>query len=196
MQALIERTLQERGSCRILDVGGEAIYWDIAKDYLSERNVHVTLLNLTKESAPGPQFSSVKGDATELDHVPDMAYDLVHSNSVIEHVGNWQAMVTMARHVRRLAPRYFVQTPNFWFPIEPHVREPFFHWLPEQVRCHILMSFDIGFAPHRQTVDHAMRDVQSMTLLDRLQFAALFPDAQMHTERVLGLPKSLMAIRG
>ncbi len=196
IQALIERTLQERGSCRILDVGGEAVYWDIAKDYLSQRNVHVTLLNLVKENAPSPQFSSVKGDATRLGDVADMTYDLVHSNSVIEHVGNWQAMMAMAHHVRRLAPRYFVQTPNFWFPIEPHVRAPFFHWLPEQVRCRILMNFDIGFAPRRQTVDHAMRDVQSMALLDRRQFAALFPDAQMHVERVLGLPKSLMAIRG
>ena len=194
--ALIEQTLRERGSCRILDVGGEAVYWEIAKDYLSERNVHVTLLNLTKESEPSAQFSSMKGDATSLGHVADMAYDLVHSNSVIEHVGNWQAMTAMAHHVRRLAPRYFVQTPNFWFPIEPHVRVPFFHWLPEQVRCRILMTFDVGFAPHRETVDHAMRDVQSMALLDRQQFAALFPDAAIHTERVLGLPKSLMAIRG
>jgi 2-polyprenyl-3-methyl-5-hydroxy-6-metoxy-1,4-benzoquinol methylase len=134
VQSLIERTLQERGSCRILDVGGEAIYWEMARDYLSERNVHVTLLNLTRQRVASPQFASEKGDATRLDHLSDMAYDLVHSNSVIEHVGNWEAMTSMARHVRRLAPRYFVQTPNFWFPIEPHVRAPFFHWLPEQVR--------------------------------------------------------------
>ncbi len=193
---LIERTLSEKGSCRILDVGGEAVYWEIAKDYVEQRAVHITLLNLTKESEPSAQFTALKGDATSLDGMADMAFDLVHSNSVIEHVGNWQAMTAMAHHVRRLAPRYFVQTPNFWFPIEPHVRVPFFHWLPEQVRARILMRFDVGFASRRETIDHAMRDVQSMALLDRQQVAALFPDGDIHTERVLGLPKSLMAIRG
>lgn len=196
MAALIEQTLRERGSCRILDVGGEAVYWDIAKGYIAERAVHITLLNLTSEPEPSAQFSSMRGDATSLDHIPDMAFDVVHSNSVIEHVGNWRAMTAMAYHVRRLAPCYFVQTPNFWFPIEPHVRVPFFHWLPEQLRYRILMIVDVGFARRRETVDHAMRDVQSMALLDRRQFAALFPDARIHTERVLGFSKSFMAIRG
>ncbi len=193
---LIDAILKERGACNILDVGGEAVYWNIAKDYLAGRNVHVTLLNRTLEDVPGPRFSAQVGDATRLDHLPDNSFDLVHSNSVIEHVGNWEAMMAMAGHVRRLAPRYYVQTPNFWFPIEPHMRAPLFHWLPEQLRYRILMRFDIGFAKRRGTVDHAMRDVQSIALLDRRQFAALFPDARIETERVLAMPKSLMAIRG
>ena len=193
---LIDEILEEKGSCRILDVGGEAVYWQIAEDFIAERNVEITLLNLSLEHAPGPNFIAMRGDATKLDHLADNAFDLVHSNSVIEHVGSWQAMEAMANQVRRLAPRYYVQTPNFWFPIEPHMRAPLFHWLPEQLRYRILMNFDIGFAPRRHTVEHAMRDVQSIALLDRRQFAALFPDAAMETERVLGLPKSLMAIRG
>jgi len=196
VQQLIDRVLEERGSCRILDVGGEAVYWDIAKDYLHGRNVHITLLNLRGSGTSTPQFSSVDGDATKLGHLADMSFDLVHSNSVIEHVGNWNAMAAMAEHVRRLAPKYFVQTPYFWFPVEPHVRLPFFHWLPEQVRFRILMRFDVGFSLRRESVSHAMRDVQEMALLDKTQVAALFPDAEIRFERVLGLPKSLMAIRG
>ena len=130
VKQLIDRVLEERGACRILDVGGEAVYWNIAGDYLRERNVHITLLNLRPSDTPSAQYSSVRGDATRLGHLPDMSFDLVHSNSVIEHVGSWKAMTAMAGHVRRLAPRYFVQTPDFWFPFEPHVRLPVFHWLP------------------------------------------------------------------
>ena len=192
---IIDCILDKQGSCRILDVGGTEQYWSIAKDYINEHNVHITLLNLDAPSVSSPKFSSQKGDATHLDRLPDKSFDLVHSNSVIEHVGGWVAMSSMAGHIRRLAPKYFVQTPNFWFPFEPHVRLPVFHWLPEQVRFRILMSIDTGFAERRQTVDHAMRDVQNMALLDRRQFATLFPDAEVHVERFLYLAKSLMAIR-
>lgn len=196
VQRLIDAVIAEKGSCRILDIGGEAIYWEIAEDYIAQRNVEITLLNLAEERVPSSKFRSVQGDATRLGHLEDNSFDLVHSNSVIEHVGTWGNMEEMARHVRRLAPRYFVQTPNFWFPIEPHMRVPAFHWLPEQIRYRILMNFDIGFAPRRKTVAHAVRDVQSIFLLDRRQVAELFPDATIEIERVLYLAKSIMAIRG
>ena len=192
---IIDGILRERGACRILDVGGEELYWNIAKEYIAKRNIHITLVNLTAEPVSNAQFSSQVGDATKLDHLSDMSFDLVHSNSVIEHVGGWDAMSCMAGHIKRLAPKYFVQTPNFWFPFEPHVRLPFFHWLPEQARYRILMNVDTGFAKRRQTLDIAMRDVQGMALLDRRQFAALFPDAEIKIERFFGLTKSLMAIR-
>lgn len=196
VRQLIDAVLAERGSCTILDIGGEPDYWNIATDYLTDRNIHIELLNLVPQRAPGPQFATRVGDATRLGELADNSFDLVHSNSVVEHVGTWEAMAAMAHNVRRLAPRYYVQTPNFWFPFEPHVRLPIFHWLPEQLRFRILMHFDVGFAPRRSSVDHAMRDVQSMCLLDRRQLAALFPDARIEIERVLAMPKSLMAVRG
>jgi hypothetical protein len=37
--------------------------------------------------------------------------------------------------------------------------------------------------------------VDSIQLLDRRQMRALFPDGAVTTERYLGLPKSLIAIR-
>lgn len=195
VRELIDGIIAAKGSCRILDVGGETVYWNIAKDFIDSRNVHITLVNLEAPVVTHPKMASERGDATDLSQYADNSFDLVHSNSVIEHVGDWIAMRKMAANVRRLAPKYYVQTPYFWFPVEPHVRLPFFHWLPEQLRYRILMRFDVGFSKRRSTIDSAMEDIQRMVLLDGRQFAALFPDAEMRSERVLGVTKSLIAIR-
>lgn len=51
----------------------------------------------------------------------DNEFDAVFSNSVIEHVGDYEAQRQMANEIMRVGKRYFVQTPNFYFPIEPHI---------------------------------------------------------------------------
>ncbi len=196
IQPLIEAILAEKGSCRILDLGGIEHYWAIAGSFLSAHDISIDLVNIEAVPVKGKQFRSFAGDASGLSDFADMSYDLVHSNSVIEHVGTWDRMVMMAENVRRLAPRYYLQTPNFWFPLEPHFRMPFFHWLPEQLRYRIYMRKSLGFRGKAPSVDAAMRSIQGACLLDRRQMQALFPDAEIKSERLLGLTKSWMAIRG
>jgi hypothetical protein len=110
-------------------------------------------------------------------------------------VGRWEDMKMMAAEVKRLAPSYFVQTPYFWFPIEPHFRSAFFHWLPESLRVKLLMSFQHGFVGKAETVDEAIVRIQGSVLLDRKMLSSLFPDSEIIFEWFYGLPKSLMAIR-
>lgn len=196
VRRLIDRVIQAKGSCRIADIGGTAYYWTIAGDYVASAPLEIHLINL--DPAPGARdgkFVFHTADACTLDRFDDQAFDLVHSNSVIEHVGSWERMALMASHVRRLAPSYYVQTPNFWFPYEPHFRFPLFQMLPESIRCRLLMRFNLGFGGRRQTVDAAMRAVQSSNLLDATQMRALFPDAHLLRERIGPLTKSLMAVR-
>ena len=193
--SLIDEIIAEKGQCRIADIGGTTYYWDIASEFVRSRPVEITLINREPNKVIGDKFTEVIGDATDLSSFDNNAFDLVHSNSVIEHVGDWSAMMAMAREVRRLAPAYYVQTPNFWFPIEPHFRFAFFHWLPEQIRYRLVMAFALGFADRKQTVDDAMARVQSARLLDKRQMEALFPDAEHSRERVLGLAKSHIATR-
>jgi hypothetical protein len=122
-------------------------------------------------------------------------FDLVHSNSTIEHVGPWLQMLKAAAEITRLANAYYVQTPNFWFPVEPHFRAPLLHFLPE-LRARLVMRVRLGFAETRsETMSDAMLQVQDARLLDRRQLAALFPDAEILDERFFGLTKSLIAIR-
>ena len=105
-------------------------------------------------------------------------------------------MSDMAREVRRVARRYLVQTPNFWFPIEPHARTPFLHWLPESIAYRVVMSRKCGFWAKQDTVSGAVKTVQSAKLLDMRQMQALFDDATILRERFCGITKALIAIRG
>ena len=193
---LIGQISAERGACRILDLGGEPDYWRLFdREFLEASKVHITLVNPQSFSVDDPMFEAAVGDACAMPHYGDLSFDLVHSNSVVEHVGDWPRMEAFAGEVRRLAPAYYVQTPYFWFPIEPHFSAPFFHWRSEQSRAKALMRRRHGFAQRAPDVGTAMRDVQHARLLDKAQFSFLFPDAQHVDERVVGLTKSLIAIR-
>ncbi len=193
--ALVDDVLQRQPECRIIDIGGEPGYWQSVAAMLGARPVHITLVNLTSPEAPSPRFAAMQGDARNLAALGDMSFDIVHANSVIEHVGRWDDMAAMAREVRRLAPAYFVQTPNFWFPIEPHFQTAFFHWLPAPLRVGLALRAPRGTWRRAPDVAAATRQVQSAELLDRRQMVALFPDAELRGERLAGLVKSWVAIR-
>ena len=195
--ALIETIHAENGTVRIIDLGGEANYWTLFdRGFLDRSGVHITLVNPGGfEPVDETLFDAVDGDACHLPQYADRGFDLVHSNSVVEHVGDWVRMEAFAGEVRRLAPRYYVQTPYFWFPIEPHFSAPFFHWRSEQGRARALMKRPHGFSQKAADIGAAMRDVQHARLLDKTQFRFLFPDAEHHDEIVLGLTKSLIAVR-
>jgi hypothetical protein len=198
LKPMMETVFREKGAVRILDMGGTTTYWRLlSADYVASRHVEITLLNLPGEihDEAAPPFRIIEGDGCDLSMIEDNAFDLVHSNSVLEHVGDWNRMKAFAHEVRRLAPKYFVQTPNFWFPIEPHFMCPFFHWLPEPARVRLLLLTGLGHYPRAESVDVAVASVQGARLLSRRMMADLFPDAGIVTERVALLPKSLMAIR-
>lgn len=178
---------------RILDIGGTPDYWNDKRSLITRSN-EITLLNF--DAIPAPGFESVGGDACSMPEFADNQFDIVHSNSVIEHVGMWRDMMRMANEIRRIAPAYFVQTPYYWFPIEPHARTPFLHWLPSSLQLRLVMNRKLGpFWSKAETVDKGMRTIQAAYLLDKKMFGALFPDARIVSERVFGFIKSLMAIR-
>ena len=195
LQGLIDTIFHEKGECSIIDLGGTQQYWRISGDLLERPGLSITLVNIQREPVSHPAFKSIAGNVTELAELRDSSFDLVHSNSVIEHVGEAAAMEKMARNVRRLAPRYFLQTPDYWFPIEPHFRFPAFQWLPEYVRCQLLMRATLGWRGRQDSYEAALAQIRSVRLLTRRELAKLFPDARIVHERILGISKSLMAIR-
>jgi SAM-dependent methyltransferase len=195
VQEIIDHVISEKQACRILDIGGTSEYWETFGTDLDWDRVQVLAVNLTTPNAPTSRVELISGDARNLKKFPDFSFDFVHSNSVIEHVGRWNDMVAMAAEVRRLAPRFYVQTPYQWFPMEPHAVFPFFHWMPESWRYRIVMARACGFWPRQTDLGQAMNTIQDALLLDKRQFRYLFPDAQIVSEKVFGLTKSLIAIR-
>jgi hypothetical protein len=196
LNQIITRIVGDRGGCRIIDLGGEAHYWQsLGLEDLLEQNVHVTLVNTKLEPVDHPAFTSVVGDACDIPEFLDGSFDLAHSNSTIEHVGEWSRMEAFASEMQRLAPNYYVQTPYFWFPIEPHFLALGFHWMPEAVRVRSLMKRAHGHHRRAATVEAAVETIRSARLLDQTQFRALFPHSEFRTERFGGLVKSLIAVR-
>ncbi|MFL5296749.1 MAG: methyltransferase domain-containing protein [Phenylobacterium sp.] len=202
LRALIDRVHAERGRVRILDMGGALEYWGrVGIEYLKSRGAFITIVNqnvsaVSEKLARPELFATAVGDACNLTTVKDQAFDLAHSNSVIEHVMTWDNMKRFAAETRRVAPYYYVQTPNFWFPIDPHFYKfPFFHWMPRPVRARLLNVLPIGHRGRIHGVDIAYGRVDYARLLDSRQFRHLFPDATIHHERIAGLTKSLIAAR-
>lgn len=193
--ALADEVLKTKNECRVLDLGGNASYWRDLESVWRGRNLTFTLVNTVPEQGLSAPFTAINADAREMAQFADQSFDVVHSNSVLEHVGRWKEMRAFAAEIRRLAPRYFVQTPYYWFPLEPHFRVPFFNWLPEPMRLSLVMWRGCGAFPRAETMDDAVRFIEDSNLLDMKRFRALFPDAEIRRERVYGLTKSLIAVR-
>jgi Methyltransferase domain len=200
LRSMILEVFERNGSVSILDVGGTERYWGIfPADFLLSNKVRITLSNRTEDvaveaGARSDIFDPQAADGCDLPY-RDNQFDICHSNSVIEHVGNWGRKSAFAREVVRVAPRYWHQTPNFWFPFEPHYGFPIFHWLPEPMRLAISLRRKLGWWPKAIDVDAGMFIIGNATLLDSRMFRYLFPNATIKREKVLGLTKSFIAVK-
>ncbi len=179
---------------RVLDVGGTPLNW-----LLADTKPAVTLVNMPRGLEPAPPgFHTVAASGCELPF-PDRSFDILFSNSVIEHVRSAGERARFAEEVRRVGRSYCVQTPNRWFPVEPHLCTPFLHFLPRGVQAWIVRRITVWDwlerpSPDRREwyVGHYLNEVR---LLTASELRALFPDAQILRERFLGLTKSLIAVR-
>jgi hypothetical protein len=179
----------------IIDIGGTAEFWE-ARGWAGRDDVNITLVNLSSGEQRYENLVPVVGNATDLSEYPDRSFDIAFSNSVIEHLFTLEAQRAMASEVRRLAAAYWIQTPNFWFPIEPHFLVPAWHWTPDRLRVEILTRRGVGWAGRCDDRAHAERVVREHRLMRRAELAQLFPDAMLVAERFGGLVKSWTAVRG
>jgi len=176
---------------RVLDIGGTFDNWALLPP---DSCPSLTLLNLGPRPADlADEVSWSQANALALPFGPG-DFDLVFSNSVIEHVGDWSAQQQFASEVRRLDTPYWVQTPNRHFPVEPHYLGIGVQWLPRAVaKPYARVASVRGWMLQPDETLDDMLD--SIRLLTAREFALLFPDGDIRTERVGPLVKSFTAVR-
>jgi ubiquinone/menaquinone biosynthesis C-methylase UbiE len=184
---------------KILDVGGTDLFWETMGFGVSEedqRHISITLLNIRTYNVKYPNFKSMLGDARDMKEFKDHEFDIVFSNSVIEHVGtNLADQKRMADEVRRVGKYYYVQTPNYHFPMEPHFLFPGYQWLPVWLRAWMISKWTLGNVRRIPNRKEAVEYVKNTRLLSRREVKALFPDAKLYKEKFYGLVKSFILIR-
>jgi hypothetical protein len=180
----------------VLDLGGTPESWQWAP----QRPRRVVSVNL-----PGCQtdwgldwFETVIGDACDpasfAHHGP---FDLVYSNSVIEHVGGHERIKRLADGVHLAAPHHWIQTPNRWFPLEPHWACPGFQFLPLGAKVVLSRHWPLGSfqCGSEEAEERVVEDILAIELLTARQLRHYFPTSRIVRERVGGLSKSLIAVR-
>jgi len=133
---------------------------------------------LPKPEYPGP---FVQADVSRPLPFADEEFDLAFSSSLVEHLAPADR-AAFAAELRRVARGWWVQTPAWSFPVEPHALLPGAHWLPASLRR---PYWRLGVAG----------DWEDIALLRRGELAALLPGAEIHAERAGPLAKSWISVR-
>lgn len=191
-----EELIQPRSEEKLLDIGGFPVTWTQRPQLTkSIECINIDEANWDPTSAPDHRITFSIGDGCNLGF-PDGSFDIVFSNSVIEHVGDWEQQRAFASESRRVAKRLWIQTPALECPVEPHYLAPFVHWLPIFLRRRLLRWFTPwGWIakPSQEVVDQTIKFTR---LLSKRQMTELYPDCTIITERLLWIfPKSYVAYR-
>lgn len=193
---LFLRCVQPKDNNSLLDVGGYPGFWVQYPQpvrLIDCLNIHS--VNWEASKYPNHQINSSVGNGCALPF-PDRSYDIVFSNSVIEHVGEWQDQAAFASEARRVGNAVWIQTPARECPIEPHYIAPFVHYLPKGLQKALLRWITPWGWLQRPTQRQIDDAVETTRLLTQSEFRQLFPDCEIIVERIFGIiPKSYIAFR-
>jgi hypothetical protein len=179
----------------VLDLGGTVEAWQRAP----VRPRHVTVLNLSEPGESDDDWiTPVTGDACHAAEALASAnskarFDVVFSNSLIEHVGGHARRLELAEQVTQLAPRHWVQTPYRYFPLEPHWLFPGMQFMPAAARVKIAMHWPLVHTKPT-SIDDARHEVLWTELVGIAEMRQYFPTSTILHERALGITKSIIAV--
>ena len=179
----------------ILDVGGTVNFWK-CRGWLEQHGVCITLLNTFAEDVDAPNITTVSGDAIDLSQYGDNEFDIVFSNSVIEHLFTFENQQAMASEVQRVGKAHWIQTPNFWFPIEPHFHWLGWQWYPRAIRVAAIRRIRCGHGGPHPELHEAEKVVDEVRLMTKRELRTIFPNSRIWHERILGITKSYVAMSG
>lgn len=185
--ALFIKLMKLHPGMKILDLGGYPDFWNDV-----DLPLDITCLNLPGSGITERNYKShhhitcIEGDACSMPYLKPGDFDVIFSNSVIEHVGNEQKRSDFASEVLRLSDKYWIQTPSKYFPIEAHCGMPFWWFYPTSFRSFILKRW-------KKKLPAWTEMVANTSIVNRSELKKIFPNCQIQNELFFIIPKSLIA---
>ena len=184
-------TMAPSAESTVLDVGVTPDQSTEDSNYLERWYPHPERVTATSiedasylESAyPGLTFVRTSGDRLPF---VDRQFDIVFSSAVIEHTGDRGRQEEFVAELLRVSRKFFITTPNRWFPLELHTFLPLLHWLPQPQHQRVL----------RRLGQNSWATTENLNLLDTRALRAVFPEGVRPTiagPRFLGMKTNLMA---
>ena len=181
----------------VLDVGGRPFIWNLLKEYYNISPKRLVLLNTPSETLlpESEDYTIAIADGRRLPY-EDNSFDLVFSNSVIEHVGDTAEMQQFSLECERVGRNIYIQTPNRWFPVDAHLGVAFIHWLPRSLYkklsfISLRYPFTLNNPEEKQNFDLEFETTRLLTLG---QLKRLFPERRILSEKFMGLVKSYVVV--
>jgi SAM-dependent methyltransferase len=188
-------TLSPRDGDKLIDLGGEPAFWQYVDRELDVHCVNLEYPDFNDRDSRAALRCSI-GDCCDLAGEADDSYDIVFSNSVIEHVGDLERQAAFARTAIRLGSRLWIQTPARIFPVEPHWFALFIHWFPKRFQYRLFwFALRHRLAGVRLTKEEIRQQVDDVRLLTKGELKKMFPGCRIITERFLLWPKSYIVVR-
>jgi len=185
---LFEQLLHPGPDTRILNVGASGATIGLVEQFESfyphTRRVTGGGLSFADVRDFARSFPAARAIVFDGGRLPfaDQSFDIVYSNAVLEHLPDWETQRRFADEVRRVGRGWFVTTPNFWFPVEPHYHLPLVQFLPDGVQRSVVRM--MGKKPY-----------PVLRLLSKRELRALFPESRVFGCRVTIYPETLIAAR-
>jgi len=137
-----------------------------------------------------PEINVVVGDACKLPW-PDKYFDIIYCNAVIEHVGDSDRQKQLAAEIMRVGNKWFVTTPNRWYPFEFHSRLPLVTWLPKH--GYLLISSILSYNHIKKKYEFFLKNNLGLRLMTSKELQQCFPKSRIIKQRVTFMPETLIA---
>ncbi len=192
----------------ILDMGGgDGSYMDRFKSSLNNYKVIIADIdeNAMQTARNKGYFTSQIDAASNRLPYNDQEIDCVFCNSVIEHItipkdqlwsersrsdnfskDAFEIQKKFAGEIRRVAKKYYVQTPHRAFPIEAHTWFPFVGYLSRKNQLRVIKQLNKFWVK---------KTAPDWNLLDEYEMQKLFPDAEIIVWKKYGFKKEIIAIK-